>query len=230
MKRLLLTIVAATLIAPAAYAQDGFAGQKKPFTLPDLPYAADSLQSFINKDTMEIHYGRHHKGYVDKLNGFDLPADATLEALLKDISKYETGVRNNAGGHWNHSFFWQALTPDAEKNKLPEEFSTVLSEQFGSVDAFKAEFEKGAAGLFGSGWVWLIVDGDGKLVITTTPNQDNPLMDVTDKKGAPILGLDVWEHAYYLQYQNKRPDYAKNFWGVVNWDFVTQNYKAATAE
>jgi superoxide dismutase, Fe-Mn family len=230
MKKLLLSALAAVMIIPAAQAADTTGQQTKPFTQAELPYASDALSSFVSGEIMDIHFNRHHKGYVDKLNGFDLPEGITLAELMKNISKYETGVRNNAGGHWNHSFFWQALTPDAEKNKMPEDLSKAITDQFGSIDAFKEEFEKSASGLFGSGWAWLIVDGNDKLAITTTPNQDNPLMDVAESKGTPILGLDVWEHAYYLQYQNKRADYVKNFWAAVNWDFVDQSYKAAMAE
>lgn len=228
MKKLLLAALAILAFSPSAMAQDDFSVQKAPFTLPELPYAADAFPDFVSKEIMDIHHDRHHKGYVDKLNGFEgLPDGITLEALLADISKYETGVRNNAGGHWNHSFFWLALTPDAEKNKMSEDMIAAINADFETVDAFKAEFEKAATGLFGSGWAWVIVDDAGKLAITTTANQDNPLMDVAETKGTPILGLDVWEHAYYLQYQNKRADYVKNFWSAVNWEFVEQKYKLA---
>ncbi|MDH4461079.1 MAG: superoxide dismutase [Spirosomataceae bacterium] len=199
-----------------------------PFTLGALPYAVDALEPHIDKLTMEIHHDRHHKAYVDNLNkalaGTPLEK-LTMFELLKDAGKYPAAVRNNAGGHWNHTFFWNCMSPKGggvPTGKLNDE----IIKTFGSLDKFKDEFSKAGIGRFGSGWAWLIVE-DKKLVITSSANQVNPLMDVAEKKGTPILGLDVWEHAYYLKYQNKRADYIKAFWNVINWDAVSKNYEAA---
>lgn len=202
--------------------------ESAPFTQAALPYAYDALEPNIDKMTMEIHFGRHHKAYVDNLN--KAVAGTPLEKLslwdlLKEAGKQPVAVRNNAGGHWNHTFFWNIMSPKgggAPKGAVAEE----ITKTFGSFDKFKEEFAKAATGRFGSGWAWLIVQ-DKKLVISSTPNQDNPLMDVAEKKGTPILGIDVWEHAYYLKYQNKRADYITAFWNLVNWDAVTKNYEAA---
>lgn len=196
--------------------------ENAPFTLPALPYAFDALEPHIDKLTMEIHHDRHHKAYVDNLNKALGASSKSLEDLLATVSTQSIAVRNNGGGHWNHRFFWQLLAPAT--NKQP---SAVLLAQiqkdFGSLDNLKLEFGKAATSRFGSGWAWLLVK-EGKLVISSTPNQDNPLMDVADVKGKPILALDVWEHAYYLKYQNKRADYINAFWNVVNWDFVSQQF------
>lgn len=197
------------------------------FELPNLPYAADALEPHIDKETMEIHHDKHHNTYVTKLNsaveGTDLESKsieeivANLDSVPENI---QTAVRNNGGGHLNHSLFWELLTPNSEEK------GTVIDkikEQWGSLDEFKNEFADKAAARFGSGWAWLVVN-NGKLEIVTTPNQDNP---ITEGK-TPILGLDVWEHAYYLKYQNKRPDYISAFWNVVNWEKVDELYNAAT--
>lgn len=202
--------------------------ESAPFTLGALPYATDGLEPSIDKMTMEIHHGRHHKAYVDNLNKavVGTPLEKmSLWDLLKSAGKHPLAIRNNAGGHWNHTFFWNVMSPKGggnPKGVLLEE----ITKTFGSLDRFKEEFAKAGTTRFGSGWAWLIVQ-DKKLVVTSTPNQDNPLMDVADKKGSPILGLDVWEHAYYLKYQNKRADYITAFWNVVNWDAVMKNYENA---
>ncbi len=199
------------------------------FELAPLPYAADALEPHFDAQTMTIHHDRHHQTYVTNLNnavaGTELEGK-TLEDLLKNVGQLPVAVRNNGGGHWNHTFFWNILSPSgggAPKGEL----ATAIDAKFGSFDAFKDEFKKAAAARFGSGWAWLIVGEDGELAISSTPNQDNPLMDVAEKKGKAILGLDVWEHAYYLKYQNKRPDYVDAFWNVVSWDVAETNYQSA---
>ena len=205
------------------------------FELPPLPYSNKALEPHIDAATMEIHHDRHHKAYVDNLNKA-IAGNATLEAksidaLVKDIASVPDAikgpVRNNGGGHWNHSFFWRTLGPGvggAPTGKLADDIKAA----FGSFDDFKAKFEAAGIGRFGSGWAWLVVNG-GKLEIVSTPNQDNPLMGkaVAGVEGTPLLGVDVWEHAYYLKYQNKRADYLKAFWNVVNWSEVAKNYDAA---
>lgn len=204
------------------------------FALPDLPYAPDALEPVIDAKTMETHHGKHHKAYVDNLNKQiettpDL-AGKSLDDIVKNISKYNTAVRNNGGGHWNHSFFWQLMGPADKSGKPSAELEKALVDSFGSIDAFKEEFEKAGTTRFGSGWAWLIVGADGKLAVTSSPNQDNPLMDIAEVKGTPVLGNDVWEHAYYLHYQNRRADYLKAWWSVVNWEQVSKNYAAAVAK
>ncbi|MBB3838973.1 MULTISPECIES: superoxide dismutase [Runella] len=200
------------------------------FTQAPLPYAPEALEPSIDKATMEIHYGRHHKAYITNLNTAvaGKPEEKlSIDALVKGITK-ETApaIRNNGGGHWNHTFFWNIMAPG--KGGMPSgELAAAITKEFGSFDEFKNKFKAAGAGRFGSGWAWLIVK-DKKLVITSTPNQDNPLMPVADVQGAPILGIDVWEHAYYLKYQNKRPDYLDAFWNVVNWDKVAELYAAAS--
>ncbi|MFD3276669.1 superoxide dismutase [Aquirufa sp. PLAD-142S6K] len=196
--------------------------ENAPFTLPALPYAFDALEPHIDKLTMEIHHDRHHKAYVDNLNKAVGASTKSLEELLATVSTQPVAVRNNGGGHWNHSFFWQLLAPATGKQPSAELLAQIQKD-FGSLENLKAEFGKAATSRFGSGWAWLLVK-DGKLVISSTPNQDNPLMDVAEVKGKPILALDVWEHAYYLKYQNKRADYINAFWNVVNWDFVSQQF------
>ncbi len=198
--------------------------ESSPFSLPALPYSFEALEPSIDRLTMEIHHDRHHKAYVDNLNKAvaNTPmANLSLEELIVNISKYPVAVRNNGGGHWNHSFFWQLLTPS--KTNPSQELQNQIIKDFGSIENFKTEFTKAATSRFGSGWAWLIFK-DGKLIISSTPNQDNPLMDLADIKGNPILGLDVWEHAYYLKYQNKRADYIASFWNILNWDFVSSQF------
>ncbi|MGD8781943.1 MAG: superoxide dismutase [Ignavibacteria bacterium] len=197
------------------------------FELPALPYAFDALEPHIDARTMEIHHGKHHAGYVAKLNaaveGNDL-ADKSLEELLANASA-NTAVRNNGGGHYNHALFWTVMDP-GKGGQPTGELADAIKSDFGSFDTFKDQFSSAAASRFGSGWAWLIVTADG-LKVTSTPNQDNPLMDVAEVKGTPILGLDVWEHAYYLNYQNRRPDYISAFWNVINWDEVSKRFTEA---
>lgn len=198
------------------------------FTLPALPYAVDALEPHFDKMTMEIHHGRHHNAYVTNLNNAVAgkpEENLSIEEICKNISKYPAPVRNNGGGHYNHSLFWTVLAPNAGGNPTGD-LAAAIDKKFGSFDAFKEEFAKAGVGRFGSGWAWLLV-ANGELAISSTPNQDNPLMDVADVKGTPILGLDVWEHAYYLKYQNKRPDYIAAFWNLVNWTKVAEMFKAA---
>ncbi len=202
------------------------------FQLPQLPYAYNALEPHIDAQTMEIHHSKHHQAYVNNVNAA-LEAHAQLanlsvEDLCRNLSdvpeNIRTAVRNNGGGHYNHSLFWEIMSPG--KGGAPTgELAAAIDATFGSFDNFKAEFSKAAATRFGSGWAWLSVGRDGKLAVTSTPNQDNPLME----GGTPILGLDVWEHAYYLKYQNRRPDYVGAFWNVVNWDAVAQRHAAARA-
>ncbi|MCT1523402.1 superoxide dismutase [Sphingobacterium hotanense] len=199
------------------------------FQLEALPYAADALEPHIDKETMEIHHDRHHQAYVDNLNKAIAGTDAenaSLEDIIKNISKYPAAVRNNGGGHYNHQLFWTVL--GANKGGEPAgELATAINETFGSFDELKKKLQEAGATRFGSGWSWLIVGADGKLAVTSTPNQDNPLMDVAEVKGTPILGIDVWEHAYYLKYQNKRPAYLDAIFNVIDWDAVAERYNAA---
>lgn len=199
------------------------------FTLPTLPYAPEALVPHIDKLTMEIHHGKHHQAYINNLNAA-LEGDAALQA--KSIEELVTGiqslpeairtaVRNNGGGHWNHSFFWKVLSPSG--GNPTGNIESLITRDFGSFEAMKEQFNKAAATRFGSGWAWLCKAQDGKLFICSTANQDNPLMDIAEHKGTPLLGLDVWEHAYYLNYQNRRPDYIAAFWNIVNWNQVNQN-------
>ena len=198
------------------------------FVLDPLPYANDALEPHFDAMTMEIHHDRHHQAYVTNLNaavaGTDLESKS-IEELMAEISKAPAPVRNNGGGHFNHTFFWNILSPDG--GSPVGTLATAIDSTFGSLDNLKAEFKKAGIGRFGSGWAWLIVKEDGSLAITSTPNQDNPLMDVAEVKGTPILGLDVWEHAYYLKFQNKRPDYIDTFWNLVDWNGAENLYKAA---
>ena len=197
------------------------------FTLPPLGYAFDALEPHIDAQTMQIHHDKHHQAYVDNLNKAleGQPGDnKTLEELMANISSYAPAVRNNGGGHYNHSLFWSIL--GAGSNGPSGDLAKAIDEAFGSLDALKQKMNTAGTTRFGSGWAWLLVS-DGKLVVSSTPNQDNPLMDVAEVKGQPILGIDVWEHAYYLKYQNKRPDYLMAIWNVINWDAVDARYKAA---
>jgi Fe-Mn family superoxide dismutase len=232
-------LIAATVLALALFPVISFAAPAKeattaPFSIPKLSYAYDALEPVIDAKTMETHLTKHHQAYVDKLNG-EVKVDKalngkSLEDIVSNISKYSTTVRNNAGGHWNHTFFWNIMTPASKSGAPSEALTAALTKSFGSVEAFKTAFEKAGTDRFGSGWVWLIADKDGNLSITSTANQDNPLMDDAPVKGTPILANDVWEHAYYLTYQNKRADYLKKWWGVVNWAEVSKNYEAVVAK
>ncbi|MCW8310236.1 superoxide dismutase [Sphingobacterium thalpophilum] len=199
------------------------------FELEALPYAADALEPHIDKTTMEIHHDRHHQAYVDNLNKAIAGTDAenlSLLDIIKNVSKYAPAVRNNGGGHYNHSLFWKVLGPNAGGAPTGE-LAEAINAAFGSFDELKKQLQAAGAARFGSGWAWLIVNAEGKLAVTSTPNQDNPLMDVAEVKGTPILGIDVWEHAYYLKFQNKRPAYLEEIFNVINWDAVAQNYAAA---
>lgn len=197
------------------------------FELPKLDYVYNALEPHIDAVTMEIHHTKHHAAYVNNLNAAlagSAGEQKTVEELMAEISKYPVAVRNNGGGHYNHSLFWKLIGPNGA-GKPSGDILAAIEKSFGSFDAFKEEFSKAAATRFGSGWAWLVKQPDGKLVIGSTPNQDNPLMDVSELKGKPLLGLDVWEHAYYLKYQNRRPDYIQAFWNVVNWNEVASLYK-----
>lgn len=198
------------------------------FELPALPYATNALEPNIDQATMEIHHGKHHNAYVTNLNNAIKGTDAeslSIEEICKNISKYTPAIRNNGGGHYNHSLFWTILGPNAGGAPTGD-LAAAIDKAFGSFDAFKEQFAAAGVTRFGSGWAWLIV-ANGELKITSTPNQDNPLMDIAEVKGTPILGLDVWEHAYYLKYQNRRPDYIAAFWNAVNWSKVASLYSAA---
>lgn len=201
------------------------------FKQADLPYATKALEPAIDQKTMEIHYGKHHKAYVDNLNAqiknYPELDQLDIVKLQKQISKYNTAVRNNGGGHFNHDFFWSSLAPSNKTGQPSASLLKQINADFGSLDAFKQKFNEAATSRFGSGWAWLIITPDHKLEITSTPNQDNPLMDIAERKGTPLLALDVWEHAYYLKYQNRRADYTKAFWQVVNWNMVNQRYQQA---
>ena len=196
------------------------------FTLPELPYALDALEPHVDARTMEIHHGKHHAAYVTNLNAALQGTEhegKSLEELFAIMSKLPPAVRNNGGGHWNHSMFWEVMAPNAGGEPTGA-LAAQINKNFGSLDEMKKLFAQAGATRFGSGWAWLCKDENGELFITSTPNQDNPLMDVADKKGQPILGLDVWEHAYYLHYQNRRPDYISAWWNVVNWAEVAHRY------
>ncbi len=195
------------------------------FTLPTLPYSYDALEPYIDTTTMQIHHGKHHQAYVDNLNKAIAGTEyenKTIEQLLASAGKISPAVRNNGGGHWNHSFFWGMLGVNngaGPSGKLAD----AINSTFGSLDAFKEKFATAGLTRFGSGWAWLL-SANGKLEISSTPNQDNPLMDVAEVKGVPVLGVDVWEHAYYLKYQNRRADYLSAFWNVVNWNKVEERF------
>jgi Fe-Mn family superoxide dismutase len=199
------------------------------FTLPALPYSHDALEPHIDTTTMQIHHGKHHQAYVDNLNKAIAGTpneNKSLEELVANAGSISPAVRNNGGGHWNHSFFWESLAPNAggtPSGKLAD----AINSAFGSFDAFKEKFNSAGATRFGSGWAWLIFK-DGKLEVSSTPNQDNPLMDVAEVKGTPLLGVDVWEHAYYLKYQNRRAEYLGVFWNVVNWKKVSERFEKAS--
>jgi len=198
------------------------------FTLPALPYAFDALEPHIDSQTMQIHHGKHHQAYVDNLNKAIAGTEhenKSLEQLIATAGKISPAVRNNGGGHWNHSFFWEILSANSG-GKPSGKLGDAINSTFGSFEAFQEKFNTAGTTRFGSGWAWLIAK-DGKLEITSTPNQDNPLMDVAEVRGNPILGVDVWEHAYYLKYQNKRPDYLKAVWNLINWKRVEEHFVKA---
>ena len=202
------------------------------FRQAPLPYAPDALEPVIDKATMEIHHGRHHKAYYDALNNAAASspevARASLEQLVATASRQTMVVRNNAGGAWNHAFFWSTMAPVGQGGAPSPALMARIQADFGSMDTLMRQFNQAGASRFGSGWAWLIVK-DGRLAVTSTPNQDNPLMDLAEVRGTPILGNDVWEHAYYLKYQNRRADYLSAWWQVVNWNEVNRRFAAASA-
>jgi Fe-Mn family superoxide dismutase len=221
----LLLLVAPLLMA----AQPAWA-----FALPPLPYPPDALEPVIDARTMGLHHDRHHAGYVKALNAAVAAdpalAELSLEQLLQRAPRLPEAVRNNAGGHWNHSQFWTAMAPLGAGGNPSAELEAAVEASFGSLDALREQFSAAAAGRFGSGWAWLILRPDGRLAVTTSPNQDNPLMPLRgQERGTPLLGLDVWEHAYYLQYQNRRPDYIEAWWSLLNWEELNRRYATATA-
>lgn len=198
------------------------------FTLPQLPYAPEALEPYIDAQTMQIHHGKHHQAYVDNLNKAIAGTEnenKSIEELVAYAGSISPAVRNNGGGHWNHSFFWPMLAPNAGEGPAGA-LAEAINSAFGSLDALKEQVNAAGAARFGSGWAWLI-SRDGKLEVTSTPNQDNPLMDVAEVKGKPILGIDVWEHAYYLKYQNRRPEYLGAVWNIINWKKVAENFDTA---
>ena len=197
------------------------------FVLDPLPYPSDSLEPNIDKQTMEIHHGKHHNAYVTNLNnaiaGTDMD-NKSIEDLLANVSTAPVAVRNNGGGHYNHTLFWNTISGTGGGQPTGT-LAEAINQKFGSFDAFKEEFTKAATTRFGSGWAWLIVTPEGELAITSSPNQDNPLMDLAEVKGFPVIGLDVWEHAYYLKYQNRRPDYIAAYFNVVDWSAAEKRYQ-----
>lgn len=196
------------------------------FTLPALPYDFKALEPHIDAKTMEIHHGKHHQAYVTNLNAALTDPEAqklSIEEICKNISKYPAAVRNNGGGHYNHSLFWTVMAPNSGGTPTGN-IAEAINAAFGTFDDFKSKFSTAGTTRFGSGWAWLVKNAAGKLEICSTPNQDNPLMDIADVKGTPVLGMDVWEHAYYLHYQNRRPDYISAFWNVVNWNEVSKRF------
>ena len=198
------------------------------FQLPDLPYPKNALEPHIDAQTMEVHHDKHHAGYTSKLNDAlegTGNENASIEEILKNVSKHGDAIRNNGGGYYNHSLFWTVMSPNGG-GEPSSDLANAINDAFGSFENFKEEFSNAAKSRFGSGWAWLLIR-DGKLQVSSTPNQDNPLMDIAEVKGTPILGLDVWEHAYYLKYQNRRPDYVSAFFNVINWDEVSKRYEAA---
>lgn len=201
------------------------------FELPALPYAFDALEPNIDARTMEIHHGKHHAAYTNNLNAALAGTEhegKSIESILANISQFSPAVRNNGGGYYNHNLFWTIMSPNGSPSPAEGlEIHAAINADLGGFDTFKKDFSAAGATRFGSGWAWLSVGADGKLFVSSSPNQDNPLMDVAEKKGTPILGLDVWEHAYYLNYQNRRPDYIESFYNVINWEEVNRRYLAA---
>ncbi len=216
-------------VTPSQPAQSAPASDK--FTLAPLPYAHDALEPVIDAETMALHHSKHHQSYVDNLNeavaGDPALEGLALEQIVARAGTLSTTLRDNAGGHWNHTFFWESMAPVDKTGDIAPALMQEITATFGSLDEMKSEFNAAGTDQFGSGWVWLIMGDDGKLAITSTPNQDNPLMDVAEVKGTPLLGNDVWEHAYYLKYQNRRADYLDAWWQVVDWAKVSERFAAA---
>ena len=229
LKQTIFTSLALCFTSPFAFA--GSSPVKGPFTLPSLDYPYNALEPFVDAKTMEIHLTRHHQAYIDKLNMEVSKTPAlqgkTVEQILSDVSRFNKTARNNAGGHWNHSFFWKLMAPKEKRGEISADLKAAIEKKFGTMEKFQSAFNDAGVAQFGSGWVWLIKNAKGELEITSTANQDNPLMDDAKVKGTPILGNDVWEHAYYLTYQNKRADYLKSWWNVVNWRQVSENYSTS---
>ena len=202
------------------------------FSLPALPYAPEALEAAIDAQTMTIHHGKHHQTYVDKLNEqvTKIPelGDLSLERMMSMISKFPAPVRNNGGGHYNHSLFWKLMAPAGKGGEPTKALADKIAADIGGMDALKEGLNNAAIARFGSGWGWLVMTPEKKLVICSTPNQDNPLMDIAETKGTPLIGIDVWEHAYYLRYQNRRADYLKSWWSVINWNEVNGLFTAAS--
>lgn len=220
---LLLAALVGALLSSAALAA--------PFALPPLPYASDALEPYIDKQTMEIHHGLHHQGYVNNLNAqlktYPELEGLSLEQIMAKISSFNPAVRNNGGGHYNHDLFWKVMAPAGQGGAPSAELTAAISQAFGSLDGLRKQFNQAGAGRFGSGWAWLVLTADKKLAITSTANQDNPLMDIAEVKGTPLLAVDVWEHAYYLSYQNRRAAYLEFWWSVVNWNEVNRRFAEA---
>ncbi len=240
---MLKAIAAALLLvaSPAAFAQVAPAAPAPapagPFVLDALPYGFDALAPVIDRETMELHWGKHHRAYVDNLNRAVTAPTAdpalkalSLEQLLARVSTLPKSIRDNGGGHWNHRFFWALMAPEGKRGQPSAQLLAAIERDLGGMDKFKAAFQQAGLSQFGSGWAWLILTPDGKLAVTATPNQDNPLMDLAPVKGTPILANDVWEHAYYLTYRNRRGDYLGNWWNVVNWGRVNELYAEAIAK
>lgn len=229
-----LAVVILSLLPFGAAAQTEPAAMEGAFKLPKLPYAADALAPVVSAETMALHHGKHHQTYVDNLNAAisasEAPEGLTLEELVANAGTYTDKVRNNAGGHWNHSFFWKTMAPADSAGEMSDALSEAVTGVYGSQEAFQTAFQDAGVARFGSGWVWLIVNEQEQLEITTTPNQDNPLMDLAATRGTPILGNDLWEHAYYLTYNNRRAQYLEGWWDVVDWAEVSDRYQEALAE
>jgi Fe-Mn family superoxide dismutase len=233
-RRKFITVVGtAAIAAPVIGTITSCASETKTFDghkFPELGYDFNALEPYIDAQTMELHYSKHHRGYYDKFmaaaEGTEL-LNTPMEQIFAEISKQSDGIRNNGGGFYNHALFWENMTPSPAE--IPADLKAAIEKDFGSLESFKEQFGTAAKTQFGSGWAWLIYGENGKLGVTATPNQDNPLMDVTAAKGTPLLGIDVWEHAYYLKYQNKRAEYVDNFWNVVNWEVVNNRFALAIA-
>lgn len=228
---LALSLVFTTAMSQVVTSQQSqFVPAKPPFDFPELPYAYDALEPHIDQMTMEIHYSKHHRAYYDnfmKAVAGTQWANLSMKEIFSNISTAPAVVRNNGGGYYNHILFWENLAPEGKGGSLSPALEKSIAESFGSFEGFVQQFNDAARGVFGSGWAWLIVDDEGKLAVTSTSNQDNPLMATVEKKGTPLLAIDVWEHAYYLKYQNRRPDYIGAFWNVVNWNQVNERFEKA---